>query len=58
VTDTNRWPECATRDCDGRIYLTRYPVTGEPRTHCAACEQRGLAPVTQLPPLPAAKEQQ
>ena len=45
------WPKCATEGCNGRIYL--HPET---RKVCAACEMKGLAPRTELPPLPAPSE--
>lgn len=49
MSDTyqDRWPTCATDGCDNRIYL--HP--GE-RKHCRACELNGVAPMTELPPLP------
>lgn len=54
MSDTyqDRWPTCGTDGCGNRIYLTHNPVTGKPREHCAECELNGVAPVTELPPLP------
>jgi hypothetical protein len=42
------WPKCRNyNQCGNRVYLRP-----DERTVCAACEQQGLAPKTELPPLP------
>ncbi|MDQ0376549.1 hypothetical protein [Amycolatopsis thermophila] len=44
------WPDCETEGCDGKILLR--PEGENKRTKCARCEMAGLAPRTELPPLP------
>jgi hypothetical protein len=43
----DQWPKCATEGCTGHIYFD-----AEHRKRCRACELKGLAPRTDIPPLP------